>query len=111
MRKSLAFATILITSWILLQSAAIAEERPIEISGSVGYTFNDGIGVRDLELPNDEGFLTAINPKGGVSLGAGADYRLPYKSVMLGFHWSYVGSELEGSIRARSTRKIAGNLN
>lgn len=87
-RKSIAFAACVFAS---AGSGAWAQAR-VEISGTAGWTFSDGVKGEDLVVP-DEGVFDRIEPADAFSWGARLGY-LVNPNLEVGFLFSQQSSSL-----------------
>jgi hypothetical protein len=102
-------------SLLALAAAAVALTIPppaiafddyrIEFSGTMGYTFSEGIKIQPFELPEDHGVLTGLDIKSGWSYGAGVDIMVT-PEVGLGFNWSEQQAQLVGQLHLSGNRDI-----
>jgi opacity protein-like surface antigen len=81
----------------LVASAAWAQEPRVEISGTVGYTFSDGVSGSAVEIEGDE--FTRIDPKDALSYGGRIGF-LVTPNVEVGALFSLQSTKLElGGVR------------
>lgn len=88
---------------VLTSPFGLAQEKKIEISPIIGYTFSEGVSVDPVEINGN--IINDVNPTSGLSYGFVMDY-LATENVALGFLFSNQDSKLEAGYRGGSKEEL-----
>lgn len=89
---------------LVVNPALWAQEKALEFSPFIGYTFSEGIDVNAADIGNGV-MVNKLTPKNGISYGFQVDF-LAVSNLAIGFQFSQQLSKLEAGIQTGEKRDL-----